>query len=71
MLGTRKVVLWQIGKTDKAYKFSTLTPGDAGAKDIWIPRSLIHHVSRDPAPEGQAPRCTCEIEEWFLDNKEL
>lgn len=72
MLGTRNVVLWQIGKTDKAYKFSTL-PGDAGSKDIWIPRSVIHHISRDPnpSPERQPTRCTCEVEEWFLDKNEL
>lgn len=74
---TRRVVLWQLAATDGAYKFSTfLSVTEAGYKVLWIPRSLIHHISREPlrpgpGPQPSAQRCVCEIEEWFLEKHEL
>ena len=71
MKDTRKVILWQVGGTEKAYLFSTFPKGDANAKQIWIPKSLICHISRDPVRPNEWQRCTVEVEEWFLDKNEL
>lgn len=69
---TRKVVLWQVADTPKAYIFSTFPKGHKDAKQQWIPRSVIHHISREPAADlSQFPRCVVEVEEWFLDKNNL
>lgn len=74
---TRRVVLWQIAASEQAYKFSTfLSPTEAGYRVLWIPRSLIHHLSREPLRPGPGPqpssqRCVCDIEEWFLEKHDL
>lgn len=72
---TRKIVLWcdrERRETDKARLFHTFPKSDPNSKEIWLPRSITHHVSRDPMrPTDTEQRCTLEIEEWFLDKNEL
>jgi len=61
----RLVRLWQIRATDAAILFCTMPPGDGG-QEVWIPRSLMGHVSRDPVlPCGWRP-CNVEVAEWKL-----
>ena len=59
----RLVRLWQIRATDAAILFSTMPPSDGG-KEVWVPRSLIGHVSRDrELPCGWRP-CNVELAAW-------
>lgn len=67
---TRTVVLWQIGATDKAYKFRTAPPEDLEAEELWCPRSICHRVQRQPELNG-AHKCVVEIEEWWLEKNDL
>lgn len=67
---TTKVRLWQVRKTDGAILFNTMPPGEPG-KQVWIPRSQIHHVSRDlPLPDGLIP-CTVELNLWLANKHGL
>lgn len=64
---TTRERLWEIRSTEKAILFSTMPPGDASAREVWIPRSTIHHVSRDPAlPNGWRP-CHVDVEAWMAE----
>lgn len=71
---TRKVRLMQ--RQDK--------PGTAKAalfmdpvtkKDVWIPLSVLHHVSREISleefKEGGLFDCVVEVDEWFADDRGL
>lgn len=68
---TREVVLWFIKDTDKARLFSTLPKGNPNAHEVWIPRSVTLHVSKDPAVPNEYQRCVVEVEEWFLEKNNL
>lgn len=80
MSDTRKIVLWSrtsinpdqkaITGTDKAYVFCE-SPSERKERAIWIPRSLIHHVSRDVPDANGWQRCVIEVEEWWLDKNKL
>lgn len=60
---TVRVKLWRIRVSDKAMLFQTMPPGDVGV-EIWIPRSVIHHVSTLPAELGKPTPCLVDVEEW-------
>ncbi len=62
---TRKVKLWLVRETDKARLFCTATPGTTNAREIWIPRSITHSLSKDHET------CVVEVEDWFLEREEL
>ena len=69
---TRKVVLWEVHRTDKAILYQDDTEINPLAVKVWIPRSLIKHISKDPPVKGSnLIRSTVEIEEWFLDKYNL
>jgi len=69
---TRSVKLWQIGSSAKAYHFSTFAKNDLSARQLWIPRSVISHVSWLTGPdEERGQECLVEIEEWFCEKEDL
>ena len=73
-MNTRRVVLYQIGGSPQAYKFSTKQKGD-NTRDlhiVWVPKSIIEHITRRPAQElNQWDQCEVELPEWFLDKNNL
>lgn len=69
----RKVTLWEIRSTEKAILFAPF-PEDVKTnnKPIWLPRSQMKHISRDPAiPPSTWRRCTVDIAEWLLEKHGL
>lgn len=66
-----KVVLWQIGGTEKAYLFSTMPKGDKTGHSIWLPRSQIKHISREGAKANEWPKCVVEMADWLIEKHEL
>jgi len=69
---TRQITLWQITTTDKAILFSTAPLNRSGGrKEFWIPRSVIHHISRERADLGQWQRCIVTCEDWILEKNKL
>lgn len=68
LMSTTTLRLYQIHGTDKAYCFSRLPKKDAkNSQGIWIPRSVITHISRMPAGVNEWPECGVTIEDWFID----
>ena len=69
-MSTRRVRLKQWDKrrgTEKAHLF--IDPNTL--QELWIPRSLVSHISRD-MPDTQGIRsCTVEVEDWFADKENL
>lgn len=68
---TRSVRLWQVRDTEKAYLFSTFPKGHKDAREVWVPRSLVHHVSREREYPGEWRECVVDVEEWFADRESL
>jgi len=71
---TRKVRLFEIKRSELAIQFMTKLPDKTGEnyETVWIPRSLIHHISRDLKNEEQnVTPCIVEVEEWFLEKNDL
>jgi hypothetical protein len=53
--------------TEKSHKFLDINTKDP----VWIPRSLVYHISRDK-PDTQGLRvCVAEVEDWFAEREEL
>lgn len=80
----RRVRLWQVRATDKAYCFETLPPiltsgdGDAAfwvsdpkSRQVWVPRSVIGHVSRGAPNDRGVQECIVDISEWMADKLDL
>lgn len=68
---TTKIRLWELKRTEKAILFQTMPPGDKTARQIWLPRSQIEHISHDlPLPNGVKP-CTVTIPLWLSEKNEL
>ena len=65
-----RVRLWQIRSTEKAYLFRTLPPGDPQGQEVWVPRSVIGHVSRN-APVNGVQECVVDVEDWFAEKHDL
>jgi hypothetical protein len=53
--------------TDKAHVFTRID----NQMDIWIPRILVSHVSRDMPDEHGWRFCTVEVEDWFAEKNNL
>ncbi len=73
-MSTRRVRLFEMEKRELAIKFMTKMPDKDGEnyETVWIPRSVIHHISRDLKNEdGNLTPCTVEVEEWFLEKNDL
>lgn len=77
----RRVRLWQVRATEKAYLFETLPPimadsfgwyRDPKSREVWIPRSQIKHISRNPPlGPGGIQECLVDLSEWFADKEDL
>jgi len=69
---TTRVKLWRCGMSDKAMQFFVLPPGTDGNRSVWIPRSVIHHVSTLP-PDGRSAftPCLVDVEDWFVEKEDL
>lgn len=69
-MSTMNVILFECQDsrhTDKAYEFHR--PEDKSS--IWIPKSLVDHVSRDPWGTDGFRRCTVAVQEWFALKENL
>ena len=55
--------------TEKAYQFRRR---DKGEKEIWIPKSLISHVSQIGLPDQYGfSLVTVDVEDWFAEKEDL
>jgi hypothetical protein len=61
----RRVRLWQVRQTDKAVLFKTPD------RDVWVPRSQIKHISRNPPGADGLSECTVDVTEWFAEKESL
>lgn len=68
---TTRVKLWRCGRTDKAQQFFVLPPGTEDNRTIWIPRSVIHHVSTLPCKPGEPQPCIVDVESWLVETEGL
>jgi len=65
---TRTVKLWLLEDSPKARKFRVHPPGDPNNREVWVPRSVTHHLSNHG---GTPPACAVEVEEWWLEKNSL
>lgn len=64
-----RVKLWRVQETDKARLFRVM-PED-GAREVWIARSVVKHLSTLPAePNGLVP-CLVDMEAWVVEKEDL
>lgn len=66
-----KLRLFQIEVRERAIKFSKTPPGNREQDILWIPRSVIEHVSRDKALENGWRPCEVTVEDWFAEKNDL
>ena len=67
----RRVRLWQIRATDNAILFSTFPPGQKNARQVWVPRSAIDHVSRGAPDSHGVTECIADVAEWLAEKENL
>lgn len=69
-----KVRCWIIEQRDKAIKVSKLPPDRLSTDTmdfIWLPRSQLEHISKDPPlPNGWIP-AIITMPEWLAEEKKL
>jgi hypothetical protein len=61
----RRVRLWQVRQTEKAVLFKT------PEREVWVPRSQIKHISRNPPGTGGLTECIVDVAEWFAEKENL
>lgn len=66
-----KVHCWQVGKSDKAYLFSTTPKNNREGKQAWVPRSMIEHVTRFAAQPNEWQECVVTMPLWMAEQKGL
>lgn len=66
-----EVKLWEVKQTEKAYLFSTTPKSNRDGKQAWIPRSMIEHISRQPAVGDEWPQVVVKTSLWLLEKKRL
>ena len=66
-----KLNLWQVDSSEKAYLFSTTQNHKRDGKQVWIPRSMIEHVTRLPERIGEWQQCIVTLPEWIAEKKGL
>lgn len=55
--------------SEKAYKFFNHI---FAMQTVWIPKSVIKHISRDPFPDQEDMlMCSIEVEDWFAEKNNL
>ena len=61
-----KLKVYQIGESDKAYHIS-LTPAERAPVTVWIPKSIVEHISREPqADHNDYQPCVFTLPDWFI-----
>jgi hypothetical protein len=66
MKATFKKDLWLKRETDQARLFFLDERCvDTPANTIWIPRSVVPLITKQPVVEGQHRKCTVQVEEWW------
>lgn len=69
---TTRLKLWRCGQSEKAQQFFVLPPGSEGNRSVWIPRSVIHHLSTLPRDgHGGFTPCVVDVESWFAEKENL
>jgi hypothetical protein len=71
-----KVRCWIVRSTDKAYLFSKLpmSKSPTDADKVWIPRSLIEHITKQKAPDVldiEYQECEVSLPEWVAEKNNL
>ena len=65
------VRVWIIKETPKAILISTLPANMPEARKIWLPRSQMTHISKDPAIEGEFRPANITLKAWLAEQHEL
>jgi hypothetical protein len=69
---TTTLRLWQIGSTEKAYLLSKVPKSrDPHAQGVWVPRSVIEHITRFPAEPNEWQEVHVKLPEWIAEKKGL
>lgn len=53
--------------TEKAYRFTQPILHTT----IWVPRSVVHHISRGPQDYSGRQECLVEVDDWFAEKNDL
>lgn len=69
---TVKVRCWLIEEREKAILISMLPP-DKNVEhfNIWLPRSQLEHISKEPALSNGWRECIITMPLWLAENKKL
>lgn len=70
MTDTITLRLWEMTRTEKAYRFSK-TPPERLPDPVWLPISVIEHITRYPAAFGEFRPCDVTLPEWLAREKGL
>lgn len=65
MTGTTKIRLWFIQETEQARLYSKTPPG-RDADEVWIPKSIIEHTSKEPSGLH-----IVTLPDWFIEKEGL
>jgi hypothetical protein len=69
---TLKLRLWLLRSTNAAHCFSTVPPDSGRVLDsLWIPRSIIEHITKRPTTVEGIMDCDVTVPEWFAEKKGL
>ena len=63
--------LFEVAKTDKAYLFSTTPKSGRDGKQVWVPKSIIEHLHREPPVVGEWKECHVRLPLWFCEKEKL
>jgi len=68
------VRLWETEtKSELAIKFSKLPPEKKPEKSdfVWVPKSIIEHITRMPAGQAGWKECGVTLPDWFVTKAKL
>ena len=68
---TVKVKCYEVGGTDKALLVSRWPKGQVKEPGIWLPKSLLEHITRHPVETGMWRPIEIVMPEWLADKKGL
>jgi hypothetical protein len=72
MTETTSIRCWHVGGTPDAMLIST-TPKNSNrnGKKIWIPKSQVEHITRQPEKVNEWQEIVITIPEWLAEKKDL
>ncbi len=77
-MNTTKCRLWFVSETEKARRYCRLPMSRHPGNDlpdnpnyIWVPKSVMEHVTKYPPAEGDRPIHVVEVADWFADKENL